>query len=245
MTGYAPLGTRGACLLAGLAFAVPVAAAEQPDAVSVQCTGQSISVQANEARIKDILAQLARACGVNIVLQEPIGDERLSMDARQVAPQRVLKTLLRRYSFLLRYSQPAPEKGNWLGVYANSADPAGPGEIIRPVAAMPALEAIYLLGENTDGPIAATLADALANPDRDVREAAAETLGDFGTDAAALALAVVLNDPDPEIRQTTVDALGRIGGAASTQLLRQFLADSDPVVREAAADNLAELHGDL
>ena len=241
----APFGKRGVCLLAGLAFTLPAVADESAVALSVQCTGQSISVHATQAPVKRILAELAHACGLTVVLRDSM-DERLSIDVRRMAPQRAVKSILRQYSFILRYTQPAPDTGNWLWVLANSTSPEQPGEIIRPARAEPAVdetETIYLLGEGADGQIADQLLDALGDPDRDVREAAAETFGELGTEAAALALTLALNDPDLRVRETAVDALGLIGGDVSTQLLQQLLADTNPVIREAAADNLAELLG--
>ncbi len=151
--------------------------------------------------------------------------------------------ILRAYSFILSFAQPPAGASNWLWVLTNNLSQPGRAEIIQaefPIAA-DRQEAIYLLGEDGGGSSMNLLRDALADPDRDVREAAVETLGEIGGDEAAIAVAIALNDPNLDVRETAADALGQIGGDVSIQLLRQMTADRHAVVREAAADNLEQL----
>ncbi len=229
--------------MAALAFLSFSASAEnRPANPVVDCTDGLMSIRAHAAPIDRILSEMARSCNVTIVLQESI-DTPLSIDIERMTPQRAVKHILRDYSFILSFAQPSVGASNWLWVLANNLSQPGRAEIIQagfPIAA-DRQEAIYLLGEDSGELSVNLLRNALADPDRDVREAAVETLGEIGGDEAAVAVAIALNDPDLDVRETAADALGQIGGDVSIQLLRQMTADRHAVVREAAADNLEQL----
>ena len=238
-----PVKKRGAALVAALAFLSFSASAEnRPANPAVDCTDGLMSIRAHAAPIDRILGEMARSCNVTIVLQESI-DTPLSIDIERMTPQRAVKRILRDYSFILSYARPSVSTSNWLWVLADSPSQPSRVEIIQagfPIAA-DRQEAIYLLGEDSGELSVNLLRNALADPDRDVREAAVETLGEIGGDEAAVAVAIALNDPDLDVRETAADALGQIGGDVSIQLLRQMTADRHAVVREAAADNLEQL----
>ncbi len=238
-----PVKKRGAALVAALAFFCLAAVAEDPPAnPAVDCTAGLMSVRADAVPIDRILAEMARSCDVTIVLQESI-DTPLSIDIERMTPQRAVKRILHDYSFILSYARPSISTSNWLWVLATRPSQPSRAEIIQagfPIAA-DRQEAIYLLGEDSGELSVNLLRNALADPDRDVREAAVETLGEIGGDEAAVAVAIALNDPNLDVRKTAADALGQIGGDVSIQLLRQMTADRHAVVREAAADNLEQL----
>ena len=223
-------------------FCLSAAAENRPVNSAVVCADGLMSVRADAVPIDRILAEMARSCDVTIVLQESI-DTPLSIDIERMTPQRAVKRILRDYSFILSYAQPPAGTGNWLWVLADDPSPPGRAEIIQagPPIATDRQEAIYLLGEDSGELSVNLLRNALADPDRDVREAAVETLGEIGGDEAAVAVAIALNDPDLDVREAAADPLGQIGGDVSIQLLRQMTADRHAVVREAAADNLEQL----
>ncbi len=244
MAGRVSIAARGVSLLAGFALPFSVIADGPPDNLVVACAGQTISVHALDVPIRSVLADLSRHCGLTVILREVL-EETVSVDLQGVSPQLAAKRILQGRSFVLSYFQPPQQGGNRLWVLADSSVRSGSEDIIRPPTGVDETEIIYLQAEALDAGLTDRLRDALADTDRDMREAAAETLGELGGDESAHALAVLLSDPDADVRESAADALGRIGGEAAIGYLTQLLADSDPAIREAADDNLAELLGAL
>ena len=81
---------------------------------------------------------------------------------------------------------------------------------------------------------------ALGDADADVREAAAEALGQIGDAAAVPGLLAALGDADWRVRRAAAAALGQIGAPAVPGLLAALrYAEED--VREAAAAALREI----
>lgn len=234
---------REACLLAGLALFVTVAAAEARGVLAVECNDGQVSVHASAVPANRILGEIGRRCDVRIVLHESL-DERVSLAIDGMTLPRAVKRILRGRSFMLRFAQPSLGAGNWLWVFADTPSGSRREEIVLPAAPVPVVDAqetIYLLGDEPNQRSMRLLREALADPDRSIREAAVETLGEIGGGEAALAVSAALNDPDVDIRESAVDALGSIGGDTATQLLHQMTADRHSLIREAAADNLEEL----
>ena len=73
-------------------------------------------------------------------------------------------------------------------------------------------EAAYALGEIGGEMSLRALAQALRDPDHDVKKSAIHALESIGGDQAALTLGAVLDDPDPALRAAAVDALREIEG---------------------------------
>jgi HEAT repeat protein len=73
----------------------------------------------------------------------------------------------------------------------------------------------------------AALADAAKDTDRDVRRAAASSLGVIGPAAldAVPALTQATTDPDPSVRGAAIETLGRIGGPSVVPALMQAMKD--------------------
>lgn len=83
----------------------------------------------------------------------------------------------------------------------------------------------------------AALTAALADPEADVREHAADTLGHLGTplaDGAAEALRGLLVDPDAAVRFAAVTALGQLDPELSSAALTDAAASDDAVVSATA-----------
>jgi len=74
----------------------------------------------------------------------------------------------------------------------------------------------------------------------DVREAAAEAIGEMESEKGIGILAKGLRDSHADVREAVVDALGEIGGRKVLSLLKSALKDANEDVREAAADLLEE-----
>jgi HEAT repeat protein len=83
------------------------------------------------------------------------------------------------------------------------------------------------------------LTKALRDRDAPVREAAARTLGELRSAAAAGDLAALVEDREPAVRAAAMAALAVIDPAAVVAPAGRLLGDGDPVVRQAAARALA------
>ena len=234
----------GTGVVAGLVFCAVGAAENDGDMLAVDCVDGHVSVRANAVPARRVLDELSRRCDIAVRLQIPLMKD-ITVNFEELPLQRAAGRLLRDRSFILRYAQASPGASNWLWVFADSPDASAEAAGRQPTAeaGVDKFESIYSLAEPKNTANIDALRDALTDPDRDIREAAVETLAETEADEAARALTIALADPDPEIRQSVLDALGQIGGQTAIQLLRQMLHDSDPVLREAAADNLAELEG--
>ncbi|MDG3004538.1 HEAT repeat domain-containing protein [Paludisphaera mucosa] len=103
----------------------------------------------------------------------------------------------------------------------------------------PPLRAAGLIGlTRVDAPgLTATLVDALLDPERDVRSAAASCLGAIGSDAAALALRLKcrLGDKEPDVLSEALRAFLTIAPDAHMAFVREFLDARDEARCEAAA----------
>jgi HEAT repeat protein len=95
-----------------------------------------------------------------------------------------------------------------------------------------AIDALDELLEGAEDP--AALADAaaavlpsLADPDRRLRETAAETLGDLRAREGVPHLLRLLADPEGDVRENAVEALGEIGDPAAVPALRELYARSE------------------
>ena len=81
------------------------------------------------------------------------------------------------------------------------------------------------------------LVDALTDPEKDVRLAAAQALAYVGTEAAGLVLRLKarLGDADPDVLSECLSGLLAIGPEANLDFVCEFLSPSDPPRCEAAA----------
>jgi HEAT repeat protein len=93
--------------------------------------------------------------------------------------------------------------------------------------------------------VSSSLMEALKNPDKDIRGAAADILGRNAGQIpdARRALKDALNDKDPDVRGAAAKALRQIGKESDIPALIQALKDTDPIVRANAAIALARIGG--
>ena len=88
--------------------------------------------------------------------------------------------------------------------------------------------------------VAMRLAEALRDPDENVRADIAEALR-FGFPEVAPTLAAGLQDPSHRVRIRCLIALGELALPEHVPLLQQLLHDADPEVRDTAAYGLSWL----
>jgi len=81
------------------------------------------------------------------------------------------------------------------------------------------------------------LVDAMADPAKEVRSAAASALGAVGTEGAGLVLRlkVRIGDADPDVLSECLGGLLSVDPRANLSLVTEFLKPSDPAACEAAA----------
>ena len=85
------------------------------------------------------------------------------------------------------------------------------------------------------------LVEVLRDADRNLRRAAAESLGEIGDPQAAAALLVALDDEHWSVRCAAAAALGRIGSSKAVAALAARVDDPDATVRRAAVGALGEI----
>ncbi|RPJ42893.1 MAG: HEAT repeat domain-containing protein [Candidatus Latescibacterota bacterium] len=84
-----------------------------------------------------------------------------------------------------------------------------------------------------------------ADPDLDVRCAAAEALGRLRVREAIAPLIAALSDPEAELRQSAAYSLGLIGDPEARSALEQAKGDTDELVRFFAGEALVEIEREL
>ncbi|MBI4301625.1 MAG: HEAT repeat domain-containing protein [Chloroflexi bacterium] len=101
------------------------------------------------------------------------------------------------------------------------------------------LFAAWALGRAKDKRALKPLVKALRDKEWNVREKAAEALGEMG-EKAIEPLAAALKKDNIYVRRSAVAALSKIGGPQAKEVLRQALKDKDWAVREQAQEALKE-----
>ena len=101
-------------------------------------------------------------------------------------------------------------------------------------------EAIYAMADIGGEANAATIAEALRDPDEGVRIAAIDVLSTMDGETPAALLVGALQDENARVRLKAVNAFGDSDGPTATLALQQALADPDVRIRETAAELLEE-----
>jgi len=111
-------------------------------------------------------------------------------------------------------------------IWGGQADSAAP---LRAAA----LFALARAGTSQDLPL---LVDAMADPEREVRTAAAQALASFGTESAALVLRLKarVGDADPEVLSECLSGLLTVDPSANLPFVSEFLDSGGPTRCEAA-----------
>jgi len=99
----------------------------------------------------------------------------------------------------------------------------------------------YILINSSEDMVVEPHIDALKDEDSDVREGAAEALGEIGDKRAVEPLILALKDEDWIVREGATGALGEIGDERAVEPLTEALKDENYQVREAAKKALADI----
>lgn len=110
------------------------------------------------------------------------------------------------------------------------------------------LSALKILAHLKRLTVVENIAAVTKSPDPEIRKAAAQTLGAFGSPLAVKPLMEMLNDPVVEVRAAALEALAGPGGRDAPPFLREVLpylvkglSDPNPQVRQAAVNGLVKL----
>jgi len=105
-----------------------------------------------------------------------------------------------------------------------------------------AIRTLGKIGPAARGAIPALIA-ALKDKDDDVREHAAESLGEIGAVVAIPNLTATLGDESPKVRRDAVRSLGQLGSAAKSAIaaIEKLLGDKEEIVRDAAKTALRQI----
>lgn len=159
--------------------------------VSVETRAGYVSVDARNATVRSILEALADARIVDVTASTPLHAE-VTLATGPEPLARLLRRLLRRYSYTLIEHDPSSGRLPRLHVFAD-ADPGA--RVAWAARSTPGADRI-------DRAIA-----ELADPDEDVCEEAVLTLSDSGDPDAVTHFLSTLSDPSPDVREAARAAL--------------------------------------
>jgi hypothetical protein len=223
---------------------------------AVEMRDGRLSVRFRKTPLSSVLRELSRATKatfeVHGVMPPTVTD---AFDA--VPLERGLRRLFRRADVSLLYtgSEPTPRAERRLvrvWIFARSLaadsgrDPTEPLEasILKATSAGSREERWQAIGElaNTREKVARdALLAAMRDPEPDVRESAADALGNIPSAESVAALKRSLKDESPDVRESAVYGLARIGGPEMIPALQGALSDEDEDVRDTAAESLRKL----
>jgi hypothetical protein len=239
-------------IAAWCAVAAPSEAAPPPLLRVDVGDGGFVSIDVRDARIEDLLREIARQTGLELVSTEPL-DERVTLTLDHVTLPQALDRLLRNRSYLLVHGGPARGTDNALRnrlwILANGvANPHVTAEVDR--APLPAsdplgrIDALSAVAAGDGALLAAELTTvALGDADAVAREEAVHALGRLQGDPSARTLAHALHDPEPAVRRAAITALADARDVRALRVLAPVLSDADSSVREEAVYALADVGG--
>ena len=207
-----------------------------------------LTLQALNAPLADVLIEIGRQAGIEIVLNGDFGSSITTAFSGE-PPRRALERLLGDATFVMTYG-PAHEAAGppslaRLRAYGGSADDLATDELAADLsdAAFFARRAVTLdlppEPENDGG-----LHQDLAALDRDDRRHAMQWLAGLEENDAIPALGRFLAlDHDPAVRREAALALGDIGGEAASGALELGLGDRDPDVRFQVIEAIGKTAG--
>jgi len=224
--------------------------------------GLALLVLASDRGLAAELAEEAGPARPSTTPHVEFRDGLLSIDARDVALEEVLKEIARQTGLAVSRQEPLP--GRVTAELRRLGVPIAIHRLLRgksfalryapsPTGAPLAASKLWIFASGEPGleapegyePEPPTSPEAVAGDDAAVLrlEAVAE-LADRDTPPSVAGLASAMADESASVRFEALYALGEVGGELSTQLLQQALVDPDARIRRAAVDALAEIGGE-
>jgi hypothetical protein len=222
-------------LLAGPAGAA-TAEGEPAPSIRVHVDEQSLTVDAREAPLADVLHAVGAHVNVKVTVR---GDLETTVTRSVVASslEDVVRQLVRGHSTVWIYgpSGDAPRRQKATGLLVLAASSTTRRQAMRAEERAVRLQDLRRLVARRDAAAQAGLARLADDPDPVIRAEALRGLrrlqGDHATPRLAAAL---LRDPDPGVRRIAAQLLAGSRRAEARETLRRAADDPDPSVRRAA-----------
>lgn len=150
----------------------------------------------------------------------------------------------------LRANPELAEKEDFRKQLEDYADIAAPefAKLLKEKDKKVVLGALRILAHLKRLTVIENIAAVTKSPDPDIRKAAAQTLGAFGSPLAVKPLMEMLNDTNVEVRAAALEALAGPGGREAPPFLQEVLpylveglSDPHPQIRQAAVNGLVKL----
>lgn len=252
-------------LLAAALFSAHAACAQDiipdrgTDTLSVELSDDRLTLEARNARLRDVLAEIVRQGNLTVVSRGPLAN-RVTLKFEALPLAEALRRILRDQSYLLRIEKRDHAAGklndDTIWVFSNDAgDDTGFSlssasmaiQLLRSQLASDdtrtRAQAIRGLRKLNVNEVVEPLGLALADEERKIQVKAIYALAEIGGDDAVAVLAGALGDEDAWIRSETAYALGAIGEDSAIPFLRQALFDSNSEVRASAMSAFSEIGG--
>jgi hypothetical protein len=216
-----------------------------------------VTVTARNARLRDVLAEIARQSDLSVVSRSPL-ETRLTLEIEGLPLAEAVVRIMRGRSYMLHQAAATPNdtNGDTLWVFSDGSSDDTAYSLTATSLAIDILrsqlmsddirarqEAIRELRKLDVDEVVGPLSYALNDDDQKIRVKAVYALADVGGDDAAAVLAAGLADADAWVRAETAYALGSLGDPAVIPILKHALNDADSRVRETAISAFTEIGG--
>jgi hypothetical protein len=229
-----------------------------------------LSVQSQQATLRQVLAELARQGNLTIRLPLSEAEDKISVSFHHLSLTEGIKRLLKSKSYVL-ITTPAPEihrghkvtaihvlstsAGSSMTLMANSENavedkqstqPPQALDALDPETRVAALQAATLQALKNDEGIVPTLVQALRDEVPQVREAALWLLGSIENEEMPYEAItqIALTDPSARLRAVALGRLDATDAELAQETLQQALQDPDPEIRTMAEQLLARARQD-
>lgn len=211
--------------------------------VSLEFDDDLLSIDARDATLVSLLAEIGRQAGFEVVLVDDFDDRRpLSLNLRKMPLERVLRRLLRDTSNMIFHAEGGRGIAQvWL-LGSGPVEPRAPPVIENddvetselPDKTGDRARTVLRLANHAEAARASQIFKQIeetltwvvtGDQDALVRSRAAMALGKLGTDGAITALALATRDIDASVRAQAIVALGGIDSMPATRMLGDILMD--------------------
>ncbi len=204
----------------------------------VEVIDNTVSVNAHNVMVRDIVGEIARQSGIEVVSNERL-DKRVTLDLQEMSISDAIDRVLEHYSYTLQYVETQPHEKptvvtgvSKLWVFSVHAD-----NMERQLQTLHDSARTLELNDEV-----AHLTTQLTDGDPNVRSDAVAELASLGdTQALAAVAAAAIGDPNAAVREEAVYALADIGDPSGLAVIEHAFGDIDVAVRRAAVSSFADL----
>jgi len=222
--------------------------------VDLSVRGNLLSVQINQASLREVLGALARQIPLTVTAPSPVLQDRVTMTFTNVPLEEGIERILQGRQFAListraSDTQGLPAQAKVLEIVVlNSADSPSPMASLETLAPspLPVRRAALKFFQEED-PLNYLKWKAIQGPDADTRLAALERLSERGDEGEVLeTMVTALEDEAPEIRAAALELLEDQGETLPlAPVARMAREDDNPELRMQALEVLGDLEPEL